>query len=115
MSATLTMVYRRSSALGDPILIPPSATVSAEDGQSKVWVVDDDGKVSSRSVKLGRSVGGQIEVLSGLEAGERVATAGVSFLREGMIVRDLGDALSDTAAPAGISASQPSDVEATKP
>lgn len=115
MSATLTMVYRRSSALGDPILIPPSATVSAVDGQSKVWVVDDDGKVSSRSVKLGRSVGGQIEVLSGLEAGERVATAGVSFLREGMIVRDLGDALSDTAAPAGISASQPSDVEATKP
>jgi multidrug efflux pump subunit AcrA (membrane-fusion protein) len=44
-------------------------------------------------VKLGATTGSQIEVVDGLQAGDRIAVAGVSFLREGMKVRDLGDAL----------------------
>jgi multidrug efflux pump subunit AcrA (membrane-fusion protein) len=44
-------------------------------------------------VKLGEATGGHIEIVSGLEPGERIAVAGVTFLREGMKVRDLGDAL----------------------
>jgi membrane fusion protein, multidrug efflux system len=31
--------------------------------------------------------------LDGLQPGDRIAVAGVSFLREGMRVRDLGNAL----------------------
>ena len=44
-------------------------------------------------VKIGDPSGGRIEILEGLQAGDRIAVAGVSFLREGMKVRDLGDAL----------------------
>ena len=35
----------------------------------------------------------QIEIIEGLQPGERIVVAGVSFLRDGMKVRDLGDAL----------------------
>jgi multidrug efflux pump subunit AcrA (membrane-fusion protein) len=38
-------------------------------------------------------MGGQIEITEGLEPGDRIAVAGVTFLRDGMKVRDLGDAL----------------------
>ena len=39
-----------------------------------VYVVDDKGKVNLRQVRLGNTVGEQVEVLSGLRAGEKVAT-----------------------------------------
>jgi hypothetical protein len=42
---------------------------------------------------MGNVKDGQVEILSGLQPGERVAVAGANFLREGMKVRDLGGAL----------------------
>jgi multidrug efflux pump subunit AcrA (membrane-fusion protein) len=44
-------------------------------------------------VKLGEPTGSEIEIVEGLEPGDRIAVAGVSFLRDGMKVRDLGDML----------------------
>jgi multidrug efflux pump subunit AcrA (membrane-fusion protein) len=57
------------------------------------WVVGPDEIVSRRPVKIGEASGGQIEITEGLQPGDRIAVAGVTFLREGMKVRDLGDAL----------------------
>ena len=50
-------------------------------------------QVAPRTVKLGDATGGQIEIVEGLAPGDRIAVAGVRFLRDGMKVRDLGDAL----------------------
>jgi hypothetical protein len=36
-----------------------------------------------------------VEIVDGLKSGDRIAVAGISFLREGMKVRDLGNALGD--------------------
>ena len=44
-------------------------------------------------MKIGEATGGRIEIAEGLQPGDRIAVAGVTFLREGMKVRDLGDAL----------------------
>jgi multidrug efflux pump subunit AcrA (membrane-fusion protein) len=44
-------------------------------------------------VKLGAVTGGSIEILEGLQPGDRIAVAGVSFLRDGMKVRDMGHTL----------------------
>ena len=52
-----------------------------------------DGVVSPRGVKVGEIARGEIEITEGLQPGDRIALAGVSFLREGMKVRDLGNAL----------------------
>jgi multidrug efflux pump subunit AcrA (membrane-fusion protein) len=39
-----------------------------------VYVVDAQGKPTLRQVRLGRSQGERVEVLSGLREGERIAT-----------------------------------------
>ena len=52
-----------------------------------------EGNVTHRPVKTGAVTGNDIVVLEGLEPGDRIVTAGVSFLRDGMKVRDLGDGL----------------------
>jgi multidrug efflux system membrane fusion protein len=45
------------------------------------------------TVKVGAVTDGKIEILEGLQPGERIVVAGLTFLRDGMKVRDLGNAL----------------------
>jgi RND family efflux transporter MFP subunit len=93
MTATVTITYRRASILGDRILVPVSAVFKDASGEQVAWVVGSDEIVSRRPVKLGSATGGRVEIVEGLQPGERIAVAGVTFLRDGMKVRDLGDAL----------------------
>jgi RND family efflux transporter MFP subunit len=98
MTATVTVTYHRARVLGDRILVPVSAVFKESTGDSVVWAVTRDEStpdetVSRRPVKLGEATGGRIEILEGVQPGDRIAVAGASFLREGMKVRDLGDDL----------------------
>ncbi len=93
MTATVNVTYRRASILGDRILVPISSVLKRDTGEQVVWVVGANQQVSPRPVKIGAATGGQIEIVEGLQPGDRIATAGVSFLRDGMKVNDLGDAL----------------------
>jgi RND family efflux transporter MFP subunit len=93
MTATVTVNYRRASILGDRILVPISAVFQRDNGEQVAWIIDSDGKSSPRPIKTGVASGSHIEIMEGLQPGDRIATAGVSFLRDGMRVRDLGDAL----------------------
>ncbi len=93
MTAVVRVRFRRAGILGAQILVPASAILQREDQSPAVWVIDAEGRVSGRVVKLGEASGGQVEVVEGLAPGERIAIAGVTFLRDGMQVNDLGDAL----------------------
>jgi RND family efflux transporter MFP subunit len=93
MTATVTLTYRRANILADQILVPISAVFKDATGEQVAWVVGQDHIVSRRPVQLGEATGGQIAIAAGLQPGDRVAVAGVAFLREGMKVRDLGDVL----------------------
>ena len=93
MTATVTVTYRRASVLDHRILVPITAIAKLANGEQVAWVIATDGTVAARPARLGEVTGGQVEILEGLSPGDRIATAGVSFLREGMKVRDLGDAL----------------------
>jgi RND family efflux transporter MFP subunit len=93
MTATATVAYRRAEVLGNQIQIPVSAVFMDAAGEQIVWVLGPDSTVTRRVVKLGEPSGGEIEIVEGLAAGDRIAVAGVTLLREGMKVRDLGDAL----------------------
>jgi multidrug efflux pump subunit AcrA (membrane-fusion protein) len=93
MTATVAMTYRRASILGGRILVPIAAIFEAGPGQQAAWVLGPDQTVARRAVKTGEATGGRIEIVDGLQPGDRIAVAGVTFLREGMKVRDLGDAL----------------------
>jgi membrane fusion protein, multidrug efflux system len=92
MSATVTLTYRRAEILGSRLLIPLTALSQNRTSEQAVWILEPDQTVTRRPVKIGEATGGQIEVVDGLQPGDRIAVAGVTFLREGMKVRDLGDA-----------------------
>jgi membrane fusion protein, multidrug efflux system len=93
MTATVTLTYRRAQILGNQILVPVSAVFQDAAGEQVVWIIGPEGDVTRRPVKIGVATGGQIEVVDGLQSGERIAVAGMTQLRDGMKVRDLGDGL----------------------
>ncbi len=93
MTATVSMTYRRAKILGERIFVPVSAVFKESTGEQVAWVVGSEGTVSRRAVRTGEIAGSEIEIVEGLQPGDRIAAAGTSFLREGMKVRDLGDAL----------------------
>jgi RND family efflux transporter MFP subunit len=93
MTGTVTATYRRAGILGRRILVPIAAVIKDGTGEQVTWVVGADDTVARRPVKLGEATGGQIAIEDGLQPGDRIAVAGVTFLREGMKVRDLGDSL----------------------
>ena len=93
MTGIVTLTYRRASILGDQILVPAVAVTKDSTGVQMAWSMDADGNVTRRPVKTGAVTGNDIVVLEGLQPGDRIVTAGASFLRDGMKVRDLGDGL----------------------
>ena len=65
---------------------------STEPGEIFIFVFDEaTSTVKRREIKVGGVRGNQIIAVDGLEAGERVASAGVSFLRDGQKVKLLED------------------------
>ena len=64
----------------DAIALPQQAVTRSPKGDS-VMVVDTEGKVSPRPVKLGGQQGGRWVVLDGLKAGEQVMVDGFQKLR----------------------------------
>src|SRR5690606_25840375 len=84
MTATVTVNYRRANILGNRILVPISAVYKESSGEQVVWIVGSNQVVSRRPVKVGEATGGQIEIVEGLNPGDRIAVAGVTFLREGL-------------------------------
>lgn len=72
------------------VLIPLRAVLAGTDGAPSVWVVDpESSRVSRRPIEVGTIQGENVVVLAGLEPGERIVTAGVNHLREGMLVHPL--------------------------
>jgi membrane fusion protein, multidrug efflux system len=95
MTANVTITTRANQRLGNILVVPISAVVKQETGEQVAWILGSDQTVHRRIVKLGAPSSEQVEILSGLQPGDRVVIAGAAFLREGMKVRDLGDALGD--------------------
>lgn len=72
------------------IRIPLQAVYSPARDATAVWLVDpESSRVRLREVTLGEVLGAEVIVRSGLASGETIATAGVSQLREDMLVRPM--------------------------
>ena len=68
-------------------LLVPKAAVRSADGRSVVFVVRDE-RVERRAVTVGAANGDQVEVVSGLTAGERVVVEGPASLADGARVKE---------------------------
>ncbi|MGF6592444.1 efflux RND transporter periplasmic adaptor subunit [Pseudomonas sp. 2835] len=75
-----------SSAVSPRSELPASALLESE-GKTRVWVVDPQQKtVSTREVKLLERSASTVVLSAGVQAGERVVTAGVNSLKPGQKV-----------------------------
>ncbi len=77
------------------VSLPRDALVRRPDGSSLVWVVQGEGPdatVTPRQVEVGRSLGGEVEIRSGVQAGARVVLRGNETLEEGQRVRVVASA-----------------------
>ena len=85
MTATATADFTRIFSKGTVFAVPSSAIVGDYKLEPAAWVVDEKSMtVKPRPVKVGRLLGDKIEVLGGLEPGDRIVTAGAAFLDAGM-------------------------------
>ncbi len=96
MSASVTFNFDAYLAGRRAYLIPLSAIAidvgllaggNAEDAEVPVFVFDEEtGRLRVQKVRLGGLRGNQLEVFEGLKPGDKVISAGVAFLRDGMEV-----------------------------
>jgi hypothetical protein len=83
MSAVVDLQVRSSGASARAV--PAPAVV--RDGDEEAVLVVADGRVERRAVRLGAQGEDRVEVVSGLEAGERVVARDADRLSDGQRVR----------------------------
>ncbi|MBA1247458.1 MdtA/MuxA family multidrug efflux RND transporter periplasmic adaptor subunit [Pseudomonas luteola] len=69
------------------VIVIPISAIQRNDEGPYVFVVGEGNKVATRKVSLGEIQGEQVEVRSGLDAGETVVTEGLDRLRDGQTVK----------------------------
>ena len=68
--------------------VPVNALVTGTDSSMSVWVFDEQTqRIKSTVVKVGPMVDCWVAVLAGLEKGQKVVSAGVTNMKEGLLVR----------------------------
>jgi membrane fusion protein, heavy metal efflux system len=65
---------------GDNSLAVPREAVIYDGNSARVWIAHDDQSVEARQIKTGLSNGQMVEVLSGLQLGEKVVSKGSLFV-----------------------------------
>jgi len=77
-------------------LMIPEAALMPEQSRQFLYVVED-GRATRREVRIGRREPGRVEVVAGLQPGERVIVEGTQKVRDGGAVRELaGEPASET-------------------
>lgn len=93
MTATVAMEMELDTDMEDvPLTVPANAVFADEAGTSHVWLIDPSSSTVSRHpVRVGPVIGTEsIVILSGLQTGDLIATAGIFQLEEGQEIRPLG-------------------------
>ena len=82
MYAQVKFILQEASA---PIIIPENAFIFRSEG-TQVATADEHNRIHWQTIRVGRDLGTQMEVLSGLEPNTRVVTNPTDDLREGLDV-----------------------------
>lgn len=72
-------------------LVIPEAAISYANDDASVVVMDSEDKAQFRQVQVGFRLAGQVEIVSGLQAGERVVVEGYQKMRPGSSIRISAD------------------------
>jgi multidrug efflux pump subunit AcrA (membrane-fusion protein) len=73
---TTAQVAITAQTVKDALVIPAAALLNAKGDEAQVMIVDGQSQAQSRDVKTGIQAGPQVQIVSGLKAGEVVVTEG---------------------------------------
>jgi len=73
---TSVRVSMLAKTVPDALVIPASSLLTAEDSKTSVMVAGSDGRAHQRKVKAGIREGNEVQIVDGLQAGERVVSTG---------------------------------------
>ena len=65
-----------AETIQDTIIVPASALLNSDDGTPKVMIVTADNKARERRVSVGVRQGKRVQIISGLQEGDKVITSG---------------------------------------
>ncbi len=85
----------------DALVVPADAILTAADGTTSVMVIGKDQAAHQTTVKTGIREGSEVQILSGLTAGEQVVTQGAYGLPDGTKVAVSSSAEPESGASAG--------------
>lgn len=88
MFARLQVVMETTT---DAVVVPGDAVLFLPNGEKVVFIIKD-GKAQRRVVQTGLEAGGRVQIVSGVQQGETVVTAGNEKLKDGMEVKVQGGA-----------------------
>ena len=71
----------------EALVVPSVAVLTADDGSTSVMVIGADNHAHQTAVKTGIHSGNDVQILSGLQAGQKVVTAGAYGLPDGVEIR----------------------------
>jgi membrane fusion protein (multidrug efflux system) len=86
LQAGMFVEARLATAVRPQAVVVPEESIVALSGSYFVWVVQAD-KVTRRTVSLGVRSPGEVEVTTGVEAGDQVVVGGLELLQEGAPVK----------------------------
>jgi RND family efflux transporter MFP subunit len=75
-----------ASSVNRPVILAPRTAVRADGNTTAVFAISGDGTVERRAVKVGVEQGDKLEIVSGLNGGERVVVSPPPELQDGMRV-----------------------------
>ncbi len=78
-------------------VVMPATSVVQNGDRYFAYAMNDDSTVSKREVTLGKNVDGMVQVLSGVNEGEKVVIQGQTSLGDGSKVKEIGAEKSDSA------------------
>ena len=88
MFARLQVVIETAT---DAVVVPGDAVLVLPNGEKVAFIIKD-GKAQRRVLQTGLEAGGQVQIVSGVQPGETVVTAGNEKLKDGMEVKAQGGA-----------------------
>ncbi len=89
MTATVLTAPKQTFAAVGPITVPLAAVFPDVSGNNFVWRVTAQKSLEKVSVKIGEIVGDRIEILAGIDKGDKLVVAGANLLSDGDKIREL--------------------------
>ena len=92
MTASVSWFTGNGNSDGHRMVVPLPSIVTDENGETYVWRLDATSmRIARTRVVTGTLTDDGMEIHSGLEAGDRILAAGVNFVTDGQLVRQIAE------------------------